>query len=228
MTDLKRCSKCGQEKPATLEYWHRDRAAKDGLRTVCKACAKKRSRRYRQENADKVREANRRYRKDNLKKERARERRSYQNNKKGKTDYYQKNRDQKLLYAKQYRENNREKIKQYNQAYGTRKREHERERLRRFRKNNPEKIKQYKHNRRALKLNAPGTHTAEDIQLIYDRQGGRCWWCQCELNGEYHVDHRIPLSRGGSNDASNIVISCAVCNQSKYDKLPHEWCGRLL
>lgn len=35
------------------------------------------------------------------------------------------------------------------------------------------------------------------------------------------LDHKIPRSRGGSNDDSNLVTSCAKCNGRKYDK-PYE------
>ena len=39
-------------------------------------------------------------------------------------------------------------------------------------------------------------------------------------------DHIIPKSRGGSNDPSNITLSCAECNQEKgalTDKEYAEW-----
>lgn len=34
----KRCTKCGEEKPATPEYFHRKRARISGLRSDCKTC----------------------------------------------------------------------------------------------------------------------------------------------------------------------------------------------
>jgi len=37
---VKRCSKCGEEKPATLEYFHGDSSRKDGFRHDCKMCRK--------------------------------------------------------------------------------------------------------------------------------------------------------------------------------------------
>ena len=80
----------------------------------------------------------------------------------------------------------------------------------------------------ARKRKATGDYTPEDIQLIGDRQGWRCWYCQEDCKDNYHIEHRVPISRGGSNDPSNIVISCPTCNLSKRDKLPHEWCGRLI
>lgn len=75
---------------------------------------------------------------------------------------------------------------------------------------------------------AGGTHTTEDIRRQYDSQKGRCWWCGKKVGKKYHVDHNIPLARGGTNDPRNIVISCPKCNMSKGKKLPQEWIGRLL
>lgn len=78
-------------------------------------------------------------------------------------------------------------------------------------------------NRRARLRNAPGKHTVEDVQRLYDAQDGLCHWCKAPLNGHYHVDHVIPVSRGGSNDPSNLVLACQHCNCSKNDSLPDEW-----
>ena len=48
----------------------------------------------------------------------------------------------------------------------------------------------------------------------------RCAYC-----GEYgptHIEHVIPKCRGGSDDESNLVWSCAVCNFKKGRKTPEE------
>ena len=36
-------------------------------------------------------------------------------------------------------------------------------------------------------------------------------------------DHVIPLARGGTNDADNIVLACRNCNRSKGSKTVAEW-----
>ena len=36
------------------------------------------------------------------------------------------------------------------------------------------------------------------------------------------LDHFIPLSRGGSNGESNLILSCWTCNFEKGDSLPDE------
>jgi len=48
------------------------------------------------------------------------------------------------------------------------------------------------------------------------------------LGGDYHVDHRVPIARGGSNGPENLVIACPDCNRRKNAQMPHEFAGRLL
>lgn len=84
-----------------------------------------------------------------------------------------------------------------------------------------------KHHRRSIEFGAEGAHTADDVALQYKSQKGLCWHCGRELNGVFHVDHLIPLNKGGTNWPNNIVCSCEKCNLSKGAKLPQEWNGRL-
>lgn len=37
------------------------------------------------------------------------------------------------------------------------------------------------------------------------------------------VDHVIPVSRGGTNDRSNLVPACTSCNMEKLTFTPEEW-----
>ena len=93
-------------------------------------------------------------------------------------------------------------------------------------------------NRRARKNAASGTHTLQQIQELLKRQDYRCYYAACgrakfeKRSGRYvyHIDHVIPLSRGGSNDISNLVLACPVCNLKKHNKYPWEFPagGRLL
>jgi 5-methylcytosine-specific restriction endonuclease McrA len=98
---------------------------------------------------------------------------------------------------------------------------------RRYFTNHLDRVAATRHRRR-MATNRGNDHTARDIQLQYKAQGGYCWWCGKPLNGKYHIDHRIPLDRGGGNHAGNIVLAHAKCNLSKGAKLPSEWNGRLL
>jgi len=126
-----------------------------------------------------------------------------------------KNYERLIQYWKTWRKQNPEKVAQYGRSW---------------RRRNPEKVrKQWLRGdsiRRARKLNASGSFTATDIDIQYQKQGGLCWWCGKELHNKYHIDHVIPLSRGGSNYPENLVCACAHCNLSKGSKLPGEWQGK--
>ena len=96
----------------------------------------------------------------------------------------------------------------------------------------PERIKQLRRNagsrRRAKLKGSGGKHTADDIDTIYRSQKGRCWWCGKKVGEAFHVDHRIPVAKGGSDNPGNLVISCPSCNLKKRDKHPWDFNGRLL
>jgi 5-methylcytosine-specific restriction endonuclease McrA len=48
-----------------------------------------------------------------------------------------------------------------------------------------------------------------------------CYWCSRKCSTDYHVDHYYPLAKGGKHEASNLVIACARCNQTKSAKDPY-------
>lgn len=78
--------------------------------------------------------------------------------------------------------------------------------------------------KRAHDHGAKGTYSPDDIARQYSKQGGRCYWCGNQLNNAYHIDHVIPISRGGTNWPANLVCACQFCNLSKGNKLPYtEW-----
>ncbi len=53
---------------------------------------------------------------------------------------------------------------------------------------------------------------------------GICYYCKRKTNPkELTMDHKIPLSRGGTSDKINIVPACKECNNKKKYLLPWEW-----
>lgn len=78
-------------------------------------------------------------------------------------------------------------------------------------------------NRRARVRNAGGSYTKDDIIRLMAEQEGKCATCGLPFGDDgYHVDHFIPLSRGGSNDPSNLKLLHPTCNLKKGAKLPSE------
>lgn len=66
-----------------------------------------------------------------------------------------------------------------------------------------------------------------DRKKIFDKTGGRCFYCGMPLDfHDFHVDHFIPKARGGK-DADNLVPSCPDCNLSKADLTIEEFRAKI-
>ncbi len=68
--------------------------------------------------------------------------------------------------------------------------------------------------------------------FLFARDGYRCQFCGWSPNQLRHRecltrDHLIPLSRGGTNDWTNVTTACSSCNTRKGNRLPEE-CGMRL
>lgn len=76
--------------------------------------------------------------------------------------------------------------------------------------------------RKARVKGAKGSFTMNDIRLKRDFQGGKCYYCQQDLVSE-HIEHKIPISRGGTNWPANLALACQRCNLRKHNKTPAEF-----
>lgn len=55
-------------------------------------------------------------------------------------------------------------------------------------------------------------------QRLYEAQSGTCFYCRQKVEaGSYQwtIDHKLPISRGGTNEDFNLVGACATCNSNK-------------
>lgn len=57
---------------------------------------------------------------------------------------------------------------------------------------------------------------------VFERDGFACTYCG-NADAILHCDHIHPVSRGGSNDMSNLTTACSHCNLSKGDRTVEEW-----
>jgi 5-methylcytosine-specific restriction endonuclease McrA len=150
------------------------------------------------------------------------------------------NREQVRAEGRAYSKANREKDRKWKRANRAKLNQLEREaRLR-----DPERFKASKnkylatdkgrvsctagtHRRRAKMRSAEGWFTIADVRRIGATQKWQCHWCGTPTRIGYHVDHVVPLSKGGSNWPSNLVIACAKCNQRKNATDPIEYARRI-
>lgn len=50
-----------------------------------------------------------------------------------------------------------------------------------------------------------------------------CTYCRKRIEGKFHFDHIVPISRGGKHVRENLCVACVRCNLSKGPKLLTEW-----
>lgn len=119
-----------------------------------------------------------------------------------------------------YRQANREKITAYHQAYKKSNRGAIAEQMKAYWQTPIGKAahKNTKHKRRSLTRQGDVT----SAQLLELQQSAKtCYWCNTSLKGkEVHIDHYIPLSKGGEHTLCNLVVSCSSCNLTKGVKDP--------
>ena len=163
--ELKRCTKCGENKPNTNEYFYFQNKSKGTLRSRCKVC-----------NNDKD---------------------------KGK-EYYENNKDKILKYKKKYYENNKDKLKK-------------------CRENNKDKYKEYNHKRRALKVGNGGSYTKSQWLDTLEYFDYKCAYTGECIKHNCHVEHIVPISKGGTSYIWNLVPSTASANLSKHNRDMEEW-----
>ena len=76
-------------------------------------------------------------------------------------------------------------------------------------------------------VGAEGSFTKSDIEIIRAGQRDRCYYCGAAL-ADYHIDHKTPLSRGGSNWPSNLAVTCPGCNTKKNTRTEAEFVAAML
>ena len=70
--------------------------------------------------------------------------------------------------------------------------------------------------------------TQRERNMIYNSTEGHCGICGRFIPlGEYTIDHIIPLSKGGTNDLSNLQPCCSFCNKAKDDSMGDEFFERI-
>ena len=122
-----------------------------------------------------------------------------------------KHRDKKTAIAAAYREREKEQINARRKS------------IRQYDKG-VERLKAAK--RRAQKRAGGGGLSKNIVELLLVQQQGLCACCQVPLNGLFHLDHRVPLSRGGTNTDDNVQLLRPICNMQKYTLTHDEFIAR--
>lgn len=80
--------------------------------------------------------------------------------------------------------------------------------------------RQYKARRRAQEEIGISGGTLADWTLA---QPKACFYCGKDCKDAFHVDHFMPLARGGAHVLTNLRIACVPCNLHKSNRDPRAW-----
>lgn len=119
-----------------------------------------------------------------------------------KKSYYLKNKDHIAIYKKEYAKTHKNIITKYRKAW-----------TKKDYAKNPTKA--------LLKYHARRAETTNKIisKDIYNWKSKICGICNTLIEGKFHIDHRIPLIKGGSHTLDNLQLAHPICNMIKHDHL---------
>jgi len=214
--EIKICTKCKKEYPATKEFFYKGKG-KFGLCYWCKRCYKewqqsdqnkeshrKASREYYQRNRKRVIKYNGKWCRENKESCKKSCKKWYENNKKQisimSAEWYKNN-------GKQYYQDNKKRINNT---------------CKKWKGSNKDKISDINARRRARMLNRISLLTVEEEEHIQEIYTICAFMNSNSINIKWHVDHIMPLSKGGIHHSDNLQILEAGANLRKGAKLLNE------
>lgn len=200
------------------------------------------TKRYRERHREQIKAARKRYQAENQDRLREKSNRYYAEHqermKEQAREYHAEHRDAIAINKQQYRDRKRggparkrNEIavdrKQYHTKYYRENRELLSARKKKYAKDHPEVGRRKNAKRRAVKRNATIGDPAEIVaweEKWRSKKTVSCHWCSKRIKtSDAHVDHVVPLSKGGTHSVENFCVSCETCNLSKHNKLPDVW-----
>lgn len=138
-----------------------------------------------------------------------------------KRDYYQEHREEVAAYGRRYYEEHREERAAWQHRWNQEHREQARANRRRWRENNRKRMAASQARRKARKQALPDTLLPKERSCLLAI--GQATYPGEEL----HLDHVVPLSKGGGTTRANCHYIPAGLNCSKQDALPKDVYGQM-
>lgn len=210
MLDGKRCSRCKEWKPSAS--FNKKAAAKTGLYSHCRDCAKVAQAKYRAENAEKLKLDGALYRALHPKVRKTDRKPRTPGNpvarlaRRPRAELSPDELAQVREYDRQKRLANLERYREYSRKHNA-KRSAEM----------AQKLKSWTHQNRELRKAARKEHV--DVMVLIDRDRGRCGICHLQVEpGEQSIDHILPITQGGEHSYANTQLAHRRCNQQKGNR----------
>ncbi len=233
--NIRVCTGCKTEYPLTSEHYQTRRD--NGIlryRRKCRNCRsiiKKKHyeankehtlgmcKKWKINNKDKIKKTNKLYYEQNkdtiLSKGREHYHRTKHLFKDAKKIYQDRNKDKRSQQRKERYIKTKHKENVQQKKWYLRNKETHAQRGKEWRKNNRDRAGVYNHKRR-IKIKTNSVHyTHKDVKSALRIQRSECFYCKSKIINKYHIDHVVPVSRGGNNGCGNIVVACVRCNCKK-------------
>jgi 5-methylcytosine-specific restriction endonuclease McrA len=123
---------------------------------------------------------------------------------------------------REWHQENRERRRRMARLQPSSQPEYQRENVARWRERNYDRhlaqARVYAAARRARRRDQFVEHV--EAFVVYDRDSGMCGICGLPVERtDFHVDHIVPLARGGEHSYANVQAAHPLCNASKRDRI---------
>ncbi len=247
MSNTKQCARCKITQSKT--NFTKLTRSKDGLAHQCKSCNALKAKLDRKNNPEKFRLRSKEYRESHKEQMLIWKEKNKNKMKEYFIQYGIDNKEERNAKAKARRDTpeNKAKAKEYGKKYWQKHKDKLHKQNRQRDLDNPERTKAYKkkykksdkgkisgancgHKRRFIKMATANGSIPIAIQYPHTKalrdmlttQKDKCVMCNCEISheeGNIHLDHIIPLSKGGTHTIDNVQWLCANCNMNKGSKI---------
>lgn len=127
-----------------------------------------------------------------------------------------------------YRERHKEKRTKWKRENQEKLWKYHREKSKQWYKDNPEKATITAHKSRAKRQSLlVGEITKDQLNKLFASQKFRCAICRQKLINKKHLDHIMPLSKGGLHEIKNLQYLCPTCNLRKSAIHPIDFMQKL-
>lgn len=212
---MKHCGKCGQGKP--YDAFNKNKSSKDGLGVWCRDCSKAYGKTYAKEHSAEAVARAGVWSKANPERAKAIQ-----------VSYSIRNRYEiaarRAANRDEVNERARKAAAYIANADALKKRQCA------YRVLNHEKVMANVRMDKARRKGAEGFFTSDDVRAIMESQAYLCAnrYCCADLRVvAKHLDHKHPVSRGGSNWPTNLQWLCGPCNLHKRARTNEEWLASL-
>lgn len=140
--------------------------------------------------------------------------------------YHQAHKAEMAAYGVAYRAAHREELRAYQAAYNARERARRRANGAAWAAANPDRVREHRRKVKAMRRGAqPCTHASclalGATSLAWQVNPHVCYICGTPVwqGVNLHMDHVIPIARGGLHCAENLRPACGPCNQRKATRV---------